>query len=92
MVRSMTDFGSPEQALRPEREHERDQGEGDDDRVLRAAVRAHGGEVGRAEVEDEGVEERSGCCAEDRAHPADDHDNERVQQPLPVLPRGDVGL
>ncbi len=33
-----------------------------------------------------------GGGAQERAHPADDHDDERVEQPEPVLPRGDATL
>src|ERR1044072_2430140 len=51
---------SPEEAPRPERQDERDQDEGQDRRVLHAAVRAGRREVGRAEVRDEGEEDRAG--------------------------------
>ena len=46
--------------------------------------------VGRydaAKLSDERVQERAGGGAEDRAHAADDHDDERVEQPLAVLAR-----
>ena len=84
--------GSPEEPLRPEREHERDQDEREDDRVPRAAVVARDRQVRGREGEDERVGAGPGGRPEQRSHAADDHDHERVQQPLRVLARGDVAL
>ena len=44
------------------------------------------------EGEHEGEQDRARGRAEERAHAADDHDHERVQQPLAVLSRRDVRL
>ena len=72
-----------DEPLRPEREHEREQGEGEDDRV----VRVSGRQVHGRERVDEAVEKRSDGGAEERPEAADDDDDEGVQEPLPVRPR-----
>ena len=74
-----------EQALRAERQHQRHQREREDDGVLLAAVVARDRKVRHGEREDEPVEHGPDRRARQRAHAADDHDDERVEKPLAVL-------
>ena len=48
------------------------------------------GQVDGREREHERVQERAGGGPDEGAHAADDHDDERVQEPLAVLAAGDV--
>ena len=73
--------GPPEQAERPHREHDREQHEGEDDRVVRVVRTA--GRPRRSCVVIPS-KQRADRGAAERPHPADDHDDERVEQPVGV--------
>ena len=80
-------ISAPEELMRaaeePERthgEHDRQQDEREDDRVVGVVGR----QVGGREVRRQPEQQRSDRGAAQRAHPADDHDDERVEQPVGV--------
>src|SRR3989449_5100692 len=78
-----------EEPQRAEREDGHSQSEREDGRVLGAAVLRAGGtgerrQIAGGELGDEGEEKGAACSAAERAHAADDHDDQGVDEPCRI--------